>query len=507
MESVLRDVIRDGVTDAEIKRAKNGKLADVVYARELAVHRCPRPRRSAGHRTCHRRRGGVAGADSGRHQSSDRCGRPPGLQRGSFGHRFAAFRTEPGIGVATMRHAPLRAAASALAVLLLVLSAAHARAIEVQRVAVDGVEAWLVEDHSNPMIAVSIAFRGGAALDPPGKEGLARMTASLIDEGAGDLDSQAFQLRLEELSITLQFDAGRDTFGGTLRTLSANRAEAFELLKLALTAPRFDPEPIERMRRQLQAMLRRQAEDPGSVANQRFFAATFPGPSLRPGGNGNGRQSRRHNRRRSARFRGSAVDPRYPGHWRRRRYHTGRTRPPIAIDVCRTAGAIGAQRCSRYRCRGRARDHRRRQIRPAKRHRLRPARLEARQCGFLCRHGDEPHPGRRELHVAALSGGPGQTQPGILRRVVAGTAGSCRADRRKRRHRQRTRRRNHRGGSRTVAADGAGGCDGGRTRRCQNLPRWVLPAPLYVQRAVSRQFSWRCRFTTSASTIWTGATR
>jgi len=175
-----------------------------------------------------------------------------------------------------MMAAALRVAASALAVFLLVCSTTRVYAIEVQRVVVDDFEAWLVEDHSNPMIAVSIAFRGGATLDPLGKEGLARMTASLLDEGAGQLDSQAFQLRLEELAVTLQFDAGRDTFGGSLRTLTANRNEAFGLLKMALTAPRFDPEPVARMRSQLQAMLRRRAEDPDSVASQRFFSAVFP---------------------------------------------------------------------------------------------------------------------------------------------------------------------------------------------------------------------------------------
>jgi len=169
-----------------------------------------------------------------------------------------------------------RLTVSVLCLFVLVFSISRAQAVEVRRVVAGDLEAWLVEDHSNPMIAVSIAFLGGAALDPSGKEGLARMTASVLDEGAGDMDSQAFQLRLEELSITLQFDAGRDTFGGTLRTLTGNRDEAFALLKQALTAPRFDPEPVARMKSQLQALLRRQAENPGSIANKRFFSTVFP---------------------------------------------------------------------------------------------------------------------------------------------------------------------------------------------------------------------------------------
>jgi len=48
-----------------------------------------------------------------------------------------------------------------------------------------GVEAWLVEDHSIPIVTLAFAFAGGAALDPVGKEGTASMAAALFDEGAG----------------------------------------------------------------------------------------------------------------------------------------------------------------------------------------------------------------------------------------------------------------------------------------------------------------------------------
>jgi zinc protease len=58
-------------------------------------------------------------------------------------------------------------AALALAVFLSFCLSTSAYAVDVQRVLAGDLEAWLVEDHSNPMIAVKIAFRGGAALDPP----------------------------------------------------------------------------------------------------------------------------------------------------------------------------------------------------------------------------------------------------------------------------------------------------------------------------------------------------
>src|SRR3546814_14697525 len=73
-----------------------------------------------------------------------------------------------------------------LVLLTLLLGAVQARAVEVQRVvSPGGIEAWLVEDHTNPIIALALAFRGGSALDPEGKDGLAHLAASTNDAGAG----------------------------------------------------------------------------------------------------------------------------------------------------------------------------------------------------------------------------------------------------------------------------------------------------------------------------------
>ncbi|HJN23947.1 MAG TPA: pitrilysin family protein [Rhodospirillales bacterium] len=159
----------------------------------------------------------------------------------------------------------------------LLATAFSAAAIEVARVVSPGdIEAWLVEEHTNPIITMRIAFEVGAAADPVGKEGLANMASSLLDEGAGELDSQAFQRRLEDLSITLRFDAGRDTFNGQLKTLTENKNQAFDLLGMALKKPRFDAEPVLRIRSQIMARLRRLSQDPGTVANRRLLEILFP---------------------------------------------------------------------------------------------------------------------------------------------------------------------------------------------------------------------------------------
>ena len=157
------------------------------------------------------------------------------------------------------------------------LLGASAQAIEVQRVvSPGGAEAWLVEDHTNPIVAARFAFRGGAALDPRGKEGLAEIVSSLLDEGAGEFDAQAFQRRLEDMAVTLHFDAGYETLGGHLMTLSVNVGAAFNLLRLALTQPRFDDEPVALIRSQILTMIRSSSENPGAIASRTLRHALFP---------------------------------------------------------------------------------------------------------------------------------------------------------------------------------------------------------------------------------------
>ena len=57
----------------------------------------------------------------------------------------------------------------------------------------NGIKLWFMEEKSLPIISVSLIFRGGSSLDPDGKEGLGIMVSSLIDEGAGELNSYEFQ--------------------------------------------------------------------------------------------------------------------------------------------------------------------------------------------------------------------------------------------------------------------------------------------------------------------------
>ncbi len=142
-------------------------------------------------------------------------------------------------------------------------------AVDIQTVtSPGGIQAWLIEDHNIPFMSLEIEFRGGTSLDQPGKRGAVNLMTALIEEGTGDLDSQGFAKARDSLAASYQFDSGVDTVSVSAQFLTENRDQAVDLLRQALTAPRFDQEAIDRVRGQVLANIRSDAKDPSSIAGR-----------------------------------------------------------------------------------------------------------------------------------------------------------------------------------------------------------------------------------------------
>ena len=164
-----------------------------------SARRASRDRPGAHDRPDGRRCRGLAGADRGDYGRRGAGRRPGGLRGTAFGHRRPAPRVFR-VGRRSMRNG-IRACVGALIVACAAVS--PATATEIQRVrSPGGIEAWLVEDKSVPVISFRFSFRGGGVLDPGGKTGLANMVSALLDEGADDLDSQAFQVALDDIAAS-----------------------------------------------------------------------------------------------------------------------------------------------------------------------------------------------------------------------------------------------------------------------------------------------------------------
>lgn len=168
--------------------------------------------------------------------------------------------------------------ASIAAIGFLVATIGSAQAIDIQTVtSPGGIQAWLVSDDTVPLVAVDFAFTGaGASQDPEGKPGRANLLSAMLDEGAAEYDSVAFQTALRDNAVRLSFDPSRDHFYGDLRIISTNLERGFDLVSLALTEPRFDEEAMRRMQASLIASLRRELADPDTIASRLWAATAFP---------------------------------------------------------------------------------------------------------------------------------------------------------------------------------------------------------------------------------------
>lgn len=157
---------------------------------------------------------------------------------------------------------------------LLAPAVAHAMTVKNLDMGKD-VQVWYVEDHTLPMISMTAALPAGSAYDPKARAGLAAFTADMLNEGAGNLRSQAYQGALSDKAIKLSVSTQRDYMVISLVTLSENAKDAFHLLGLALSHPRFDGDAINRVRTQILSAIAQENEDPTSVAAKGFFATYF----------------------------------------------------------------------------------------------------------------------------------------------------------------------------------------------------------------------------------------
>ncbi|ROR34237.1 M16 family metallopeptidase [Inmirania thermothiophila] len=139
-----------------------------------------------------------------------------------------------------------------------------------------GVPVYFVQAPELPMVDVQIVFDAGSARDGD-RPGLAALTASLLEEGAGPWDADALAARFEGLGARFGVEAGRDSATVSLRSLTDAEllAPAVETLRAVLAKPRLDPGAFERERRRMLVGLQAAEESPGAVAERAFYRALY----------------------------------------------------------------------------------------------------------------------------------------------------------------------------------------------------------------------------------------
>lgn len=147
----------------------------------------------------------------------------------------------------------------------------------VEVVSPQGIKAWLIEDHNLPLVSMKFSFRGGVETDGVLKQGTATLATSLLTQGAGKYDENTFQDKLAANSVNLGFSAGRDYVRGSLKMLKRKEDVAFDLLRLALTQPRFDEPVFRRVQQQQITSVRFQLSSPSWQGRYALYQKIYDG--------------------------------------------------------------------------------------------------------------------------------------------------------------------------------------------------------------------------------------
>lgn len=159
-----------------------------------------------------------------------------------------------------------------------ILATPAAAEVKIQELKSPGGQAfWLVEEPSIPIVAVEIGFRTGSRTDPAEKTGLTNFVISLMTEGSGDLDAVAWSKRADAISARIGFSARTDRMAVSARFLVETLDESVELLATTMAKPRFDPEPVARVRAQILSSIAQSETNPDDIASQTWYQRAFPG--------------------------------------------------------------------------------------------------------------------------------------------------------------------------------------------------------------------------------------
>ncbi|HEX6576067.1 MAG TPA: pitrilysin family protein [Gemmatimonadaceae bacterium] len=121
-----------------------------------------------------------------------------------------------------------------------------------------------------PIVSVMALIDATALADPPGKEGVAELTAQAIREGTESRNGVRLALDLEKLGTSLETGADWDSTVASMTVLKHNLSEAFMIMADTIMSPAFREEDIERLKAERLAERMQILDEPRGLAEESF---------------------------------------------------------------------------------------------------------------------------------------------------------------------------------------------------------------------------------------------
>lgn len=140
----------------------------------------------------------------------------------------------------------------------------------------NGLTLIAAENRVAPSVAIKGYVLAGPVLDPAGKAGLSRLTATLLTRGTRTRSASALADALDFLGASLSIQAEQETVGITAQMLAEHFDKVLDLVADSLRNPTFPAAELTKAIGQLKTTLTREAEDPRERAQRELFATLFP---------------------------------------------------------------------------------------------------------------------------------------------------------------------------------------------------------------------------------------
>jgi predicted Zn-dependent peptidase len=155
---------------------------------------------------------------------------------------------------------------------------------DVQRATLaNGMKLTYAQRNAVPATYVTMSFNAGGAADPVNLHGLQSLTMGLFSEGTASLSSQEIAEARERLGVTISAGGSADRSSFTLSALSSNLAPSLDLFRQVIREPAFNQADIDRVKAQTLTGIRAQMRSPQGIAGRAIGTELF-GPAAPYGG-------------------------------------------------------------------------------------------------------------------------------------------------------------------------------------------------------------------------------
>jgi len=139
----------------------------------------------------------------------------------------------------------------------------------------NGLRVWTAHHPQVPVVSLMLLIRCGAAMDPSGKDGLAAVTADMLDEGSGELSAIEVHQRLARLGAQFDTDIGSDATVASVTVLSRFVQRALDLLADIVVRPALREHDFLRVRQLRLHRLTQLRDMPGALADRAFLTLLY----------------------------------------------------------------------------------------------------------------------------------------------------------------------------------------------------------------------------------------